>query len=112
MGDNGIKLSGGQIQRIAIARAILRKTPVIIFDEATSNLDNITEKRVMDYIRKISKDRIIIFIAHRMSSILYADNILVFKNGIIVEEGTHESLINLKEHYHRLFYRDANAINS
>lgn len=106
VGDNGIKLSGGQKQRIAIARAILKKSSVLIFDEATSNLDTITEEKIVNYVEKISSGRIIIFIAHRLSTIVKADYIYVFKNGNIIEQGTHDSLLKLRKHYYRLFFND------
>ena len=106
VGDNGIKLSGGQKQRIVIARAILKKSSVLIFDEATSNLDTITEEKVVNYVEKISSGRIIIFIAHRLSTIVKADYIYVFKNGNIIEQGTHDSLLKLRKHYYRMFFND------
>lgn len=103
IGDNGIKLSGGQKQRLAIARAILKKSSVLIFDESTSNLDTISEEKVVEYIQEVSKEKIVIFIAHRLSTITNANYIYVFKNGGIVEQGTHKELININKHYCKLF---------
>jgi lipid A export permease/ATP-binding protein MsbA len=95
IGDNGILLSGGQRQRIAIARVLLRNNPVLIFDEATSALDNESERLVQDAIDILQKDRTSIIIAHRLSTIEKADRILVIDDGNVLEDGNHQSLINL-----------------
>jgi ATP-binding cassette, subfamily B, bacterial MsbA len=95
VGDNGILLSGGQRQRIAIARVLLRDNPVLIFDEATSALDNESERLVQDAIEILQKNRTSIIIAHRLSTIEKADRILVIDDGKVVEDGSHQSLINL-----------------
>lgn len=97
LGDNGQNISGGQRQRLAIARALLSDTEVIIFDEATSNLDPITEKKIYDNLKKINKTQIII--THRLVSIYEADKIYVLNEGKILEHGTHDSLLKNKGWY-------------
>ena len=103
VGDAGVKLSGGQKQRIAIARAMLRKPRIMVLDEATSSLDNISEKKVQDAINQISKHTTVLIIAHRLSTIINADKILVLSNGNIVEEGTHQELLKINDVYSKLY---------
>ncbi len=94
IGENGIKLSGGEKQRIAIARALIRNPDVLIFDEATSALDSITEEAITTTIRSLQKDtRITFLVAHRLSTIMHADRIYVLNQGKVVETGTHTKLI-------------------
>lgn len=102
-GERGLKLSGGQRQRIAIARAILKKARILIMDEATSALDSVTEQYIQDSITEMSKDRTTLIIAHRLSTLIGVDRILVFKEGSIVEDGNHEELMRLKGHYCHLW---------
>lgn len=92
IGDKGITISGGQRQRIEIARVLLRDTPVLIFDEATSSLDNVIEKRIIDRILTMYYKKTIIIITHRLDKIKWCDKIYVIKNGEIIEKGNHEEL--------------------
>ena len=97
------KLSGGQRQRLTIARAFLRNSSVLLFDEATSALDNESESVVQKALDEISKDKTVIAVAHRLSTIQDFDKIYVFDQGRIIEEGNHEELLDKKQHYYRLY---------
>lgn len=103
VGQNGIRLSGGQRQRIAIARAILYDAPILLLDEATSALDPISEKLIKDALAKLTKDRTTIVIAHRLSTVIHADKIVVISNGEIVEQGTHQELMQQGGAYANLY---------
>ena len=94
VGNRGLKLSGGEKQRISIARVLLKDPVLLIFDEATSALDSISEKKIQEAIDPLVESRTSILIAHRLSTILAADEILVVKDGQIVERGTHKELVN------------------
>ena len=102
IGDRGHKLSGGERQRLTIARAVLKNPPILILDEATSSLDSASEKLVQDALHKLMQNRTSIVIAHRLSTIQAADKILVLKDGEILEQGTHESLLKSKTMYKKL----------
>lgn len=102
VGDLGQKLSGGQRQRVSIARAVLKNPPILILDEATSSLDTESEKLVQDAIQNLMKNRTSIVIAHRLSTIKNADHIIVFKKGEVVEQGTHDELLQNKGEYFKL----------
>ncbi|RUR09118.1 ABC transporter ATP-binding protein [Legionella sp. km772] len=93
VGERGIKLSGGQRQRIAIARAILKNAPIVILDEATSQLDSLTEETIQNSLWDLMESKTTLVIAHRLSTLLHMDRILVFQDGTIVEDGTHEELV-------------------
>lgn len=99
VGERGIRLSGGERQRVAIARAILKNAPVLIMDEATSNLDTGTELMIRDTIRELMKGRTVFMIAHRLSTVVHADKILVLNQGEIIEQGTHQELMRLNGMY-------------
>ena len=105
LGEGGKKLSGGEKQRISIARALLRNPRILIFDEATSALDSLTEKQITETVREISeqKQQITILIAHRLSTIMYADTIYVLEKGKIVEQGTHVELLSMKGLYYAMW---------
>jgi len=103
IGERGTRLSGGQRQRLSIARAVLRNPPLLILDEATSNLDTESEKLVQDALQKLMKERTTLVIAHRLSTILNADEILGIEQGVVIEKGTHDQLIKEAGMYKRLY---------
>jgi len=112
VGEGGLKLSGGERQRIAIARALLRHPEVLIFDEATSNLDTITERAVSDTIREVAvheRSRMTVLIAHRLSTIAHADRIIVLDQGRMVEVGTHSELLARGGLYARMWREQSEA---
>jgi subfamily B ATP-binding cassette protein MsbA len=103
VGERGVKLSGGQKQRIALARVFLKNPAIILLDEATSALDNESEKMVQESIAQIGRDKTIIVIAHRLSTVRHADKIFVIKNGLVIETGSHETLMKLNGYYKELY---------
>jgi ATP-binding cassette, subfamily B, bacterial len=103
IGQRGVKLSGGQKQRLSIARVFLKNPPIIIFDEATSSLDNKSEGAVQNSLERLRKNRTTLVIAHRLSTIRNAERILVLTESGIEEQGTHDELIALKGAYANLY---------
>jgi ATP-binding cassette subfamily B protein len=105
IGEGGLKLSGGEKQRLSIARALIRKPRLLLFDEATSALDSLTEEEITDTIREISagSNQITILIAHRLSTIMHADRIYVLEKGEVVETGAHEELLIEKGLYYAMW---------
>jgi ATP-binding cassette subfamily B protein len=104
VGERGIKLSGGERQRVAIARAILKNAPILLLDEATSSLDSESEKLIQDALKNLIKDKTTIVIAHRLSTVMQMDRIIVLENGKITEQGKHKELLRLeKGTYQRLW---------
>ncbi len=103
VGERGLKLSGGEKQRVGIARAILKRPPILVFDEATSSLDSKTEQSILAALREISAEHTSLVIAHRLSTIVDADKIIVLDRGTIVEQGTHAGLLERDGHYAELW---------
>lgn len=103
VGERGIKLSGGQRQRISIARAMLKNSPILILDEATSALDSVTEKHIQDSLKELMQGRTTIAIAHRLSTLLEMDQIIVFDQGKVIEQGTHQELLDKNNHYAKMW---------
>ena len=103
IGENGVKLSGGQKQRIAIARLLLMNSKVIVFDEATSALDNTSQKKIVEMLEKYKKDKTIIIVAHRLSTIVGADKIFMLEGGKVIAEGSHKELMKNCASYKELY---------
>jgi ABC-type transport system involved in Fe-S cluster assembly fused permease/ATPase subunit len=111
VGERGLKLSGGEKQRVAIARTLLKRPPILVFDEATSSLDSKSEQAILTALREISKDHSSLVIAHRLSTIIDADRILVLHQGQIVEQGSHETLLEQNQHYATLWHAQQKDIH-
>ena len=103
VGERGLKLSGGEKQRVAIARAILKNPPILVFDEATSALDTRSERAIQDELNRLARDRTTLLIAHRLSTVVHADQILVLEKGRIVERGRHEELLDRRGIYAQMW---------
>lgn len=103
VGERGLKLSGGEKQRLAIARMLLKRPAIMVFDEATSSLDSRTEKNINEAIKKVSQGHTSLIIAHRLSTIIDADKIIVIESGEVVEQGNHQDLLALEGYYYQLW---------
>lgn len=106
VGENGIMLSGGQKQRLAIARALLKKTEIILFDEATSALDNDTQSEIQKAINNMKGEYTILIIAHRLSTVIDSDRIILIDDGHVVDSGTHYELLQKNEFYQHLYQKE------
>ena len=103
IGERGYLLSGGERQRLALARALIKESDILILDEATSQVDSETEQFIQQTIEHLKKKKTIVLVAHRLSTVVAADEIIVMDKGTIVERGTHESLLAKKMHYHNFW---------
>lgn len=112
VGERGVKLSGGERQRVAIARAILADAPILVLDEATSSLDSESESLIQDALHELMADKTVIVVAHRLSTIMEMDRILVIENGAIASQGTHDDLLKEKGTYKRLWNIQAGGFRS
>jgi ATP-binding cassette subfamily B protein len=105
VGERGLKLSGGEKQRVGIARTLLKNPPILLLDEATSALDTDTEQEIKDALARAGEGRTVITIAHRLSTIAEADQIVVLESGEIIEQGTHDALLAREGRYAQLWSR-------
>lgn len=112
VGERGLKLSGGEKQRVAIARTILKSPPILMLDEATSALDTGTEQEIQAALDEVAKNRTTLIIAHRLSTVINADEIIVLKDGAIAERGTHAELLDQKGLYERMWNRQREAVQA
>ena len=109
VGERGLKLSGGEKQRVAIARTILKAPAILVLDEATSALDTFTEREIQDALDRVSRGRTTVVIAHRLSTVVNADEILVLDKGVIVERGTHDGLLERRGIYSAMWNQQREA---
>ena len=110
VGERGTRLSGGEKQRISIARAFLKNAPLLLLDEPTAAVDEGTEVQIQEAVSRISKGRTVLVIAHRLSTVRQADRIFVIKHGTVAEQGTHQELLELGGVYAGLYGLDGHAV--
>ncbi len=112
VGERGLKLSGGEKQRVSIARTILKQAPILVFDEATSSLDSRTEQAILQSLSEIAREHTSLVIAHRLSTVVDADQILVLQDGRVIESGTHPSLLARGQAYASLWHAQQDQSSS
>jgi len=110
VGERGLKLSGGEKQRVAIARALIKEPKLLVFDEATSSLDTHTEKMILSSLRNSAKGITRLFIAHRLSTVVDVDEILVLDHGRVVERGSHHALLAKQQHYAAMWQKQQEVL--
>jgi ABC-type multidrug transport system fused ATPase/permease subunit len=112
IGEGGVNLSGGQRQRLAIARALIQGTKIILFDEATSALDNETQSKIQQAIAQLKGKYTIVIIAHRLSTIVNCDTIVMMDKGRVLDNGTHQKLLETSKEYKKLYESELSTCNS
>ena len=111
LGERGVTLSGGQIQRVSIARVFIKDPKILLLDDCLSAVDTDTEEEILKHLKSISSDKTTIIVSHRISSIKHADQIIVFENGQIVQQGKHKDLIEIKGYYKKLSEKQQSDIS-
>ena len=111
IGENGVRISGGEKQRLSIARAMLKESKIILLDEATSSLDTETEEKIQNAINHLTKGKTTLVIAHRLSTVINSNKIYVIEKGEVVAEGTHKELIKSSELYNNFYNKQLNKLN-
>ena len=111
LGERGVNLSGGQIQRITIARALLKKSEILILDDCFSSVDAKTERKILTEIKKSKTNETVIIVSHKVSSVMHADTIIVLDEGVVVEKGTHEQLLSSDGFYKKLAQKQLENIH-
>ena len=112
VGERGLKLSGGEKQRVGIARTLLKNPPILVLDEATSALDTETERDIQESLRRLGTGRSVITIAHRLSTVVDADKIVVLEKGVVVEEGTHDDLLKHNGRYAHMWHMQETEVDA
>ena len=105
LGERGVTLSGGQIQRISIARALIKDAPILLFDDCLSAVDTDTEELILKHLKQMSQNKTTCIVSHRISSVIEADHVIVLENGRIIQSGNHQSLISSEGYYKELYLK-------